>query len=54
MGTLLLIILILVLVGILPVWGHSRRWGYAPGSGVGLLLLVVLVLLVMGVLPRGF
>ncbi len=47
-GTILLIILILALVGALPTWGHSRNWGYAPSGGVGLVLLILVVLLVMG------
>jgi hypothetical protein len=47
-GTILLIILILMLVGVLPTWPHSSGWGYYPSGGVGLLLLVVLVLLVAG------
>ena len=47
-GTILLIILILVLVGALPRWGHSRSWGYMPSGGVGLLLVVVVILLLLG------
>ena len=54
MGLILLIILILLLVGGLPTWGHSRNWGYGPSGGLGLLLVVVVVLLVMGYIPRGF
>jgi hypothetical protein len=45
MGLLLLIVLVLLLVGGLPTWGHSRNWGYGPSGGVGLLLVVVLVLI---------
>jgi hypothetical protein len=48
LGTILLIVLILLLVGALPRWGHSRSWGYAPSGGLGLILLVVVVLLLMG------
>jgi hypothetical protein len=48
LGTILLIVLILMLVGAMPTWAHSRGWGYAPSGGLGLLLLVVIVLLVMG------
>jgi hypothetical protein len=48
LGTILLIVLILLLVGALPRWGHSRNWGYAPSGGLGLILLVVVVLLLMG------
>jgi hypothetical protein len=47
-GTVLLIILILMLVGVLPTWPHSSSWGYYPSGGIGLLLLVVLILLVAG------
>jgi hypothetical protein len=47
-GTILLIILILVLIGALPRWGHSRSWGYMPSGGVGLILVVVIVLLLIG------
>ncbi|HSV46100.1 MAG TPA: DUF3309 family protein [Ramlibacter sp.] len=48
LGTILLIVLILMLVGAMPTWGHSRGWGYAPSGGLGLIVLVVLVLVVMG------
>jgi Protein of unknown function (DUF3309) len=48
LGTILLIVLILMLVGAMPTWAHSRGWGYAPSGGLGLLLLVVVVLLVTG------
>ena len=47
-GTILLIILILLLVGALPTWPHSANWGYYPSGGVGLLLLIIIVLLVAG------
>ena len=47
-GTILLIILILVLVGALPTWPHSRSWGYFPSGIVGVIVLVLIVLLVMG------
>ena len=46
--TILLIILILVLIGALPTWGHSRSWGYGPSGIVGLIVVVLLVLLLMG------
>jgi hypothetical protein len=49
MGLLLLIILIVLLVGGLPRWGHSRNWGYGPSGLVGLLLVVLLVCLLTGV-----
>ena len=47
-GTVLVVILILILVGALPRWSHSRSWGYAPTGGVGLILLVVVILLLLG------
>jgi len=48
LGTLLIVILVLALLGALPRWSHSRDWGYAPTGGVGVILLVVVVLLVLG------
>jgi len=48
LGTILLIVLILALIGALPTWGYSSGWGYYPVGGVGLLLIVVLVLLFAG------
>jgi hypothetical protein len=48
LGTILLIILILALVGALPTWGYSTGWGYYPVGGVGLLLLIVIILLALG------
>ncbi len=48
LGTILLIVLILALVGVIPSWPHSRQWGYAPGGIVGLILIVVLILLLTG------
>jgi hypothetical protein len=48
LGTILLIVLILMLIGVLPTWPHSRSWGYFPSGGLGLVVLVVVVLLVMG------
>lgn len=48
LGTILLVVLILLLVGALPTWNHSRSWGYAPTGGLGLVLLIVIVLLVLG------
>ena len=47
-GTILLIILILLLLGVLPTWPHSRGWGYYPSGGIGLLVLIVVILLLMG------
>ncbi len=48
MTTILLILLILLLIGALPTWGHSRNWGYRPSGGLGLVLIIVLVLLLAG------
>lgn len=48
LGTILLIVLLLMLVGALPAWPHSRSWGYGPTGGLGLVLIIVLVLLLMG------
>jgi hypothetical protein len=48
LGTILIVILILALVGALPRWSHSQSWGYAPTGGLGLVLLIVVVLLVLG------
>jgi len=48
LGTVLLIILILMLVGTLPTWPHSRDWGYFPSGGLGLVLLILLILLLAG------
>jgi hypothetical protein len=47
-GTILLIILILAFLGIIPVWPHSRSWGYGPGGVVGLVVIVLVVLLLLG------
>jgi len=48
LGTILLVILILALVGIIPIWPHSRSWGYAPSGGVGLVVIILLILLLLG------
>jgi hypothetical protein len=48
LGTILLIVLILLLVGALPTWPHSRSWGYFPSGGLGLVVLILLVLVLMG------
>ncbi|MEO6749903.1 MAG: DUF3309 family protein [Casimicrobiaceae bacterium] len=47
-GTILLIILILILIGAFPTWPHSRSWGYFPSGIVGVIVLIVLVMLLMG------
>jgi Na+/melibiose symporter-like transporter len=48
LGTILLIVLVLLLVGVIPTWPHSRGWGYAPGGVLGLVLVIVLVLVLLG------
>jgi hypothetical protein len=48
LGTILIVILILALLGALPRWPHSRDWGYAPTGGVGVILFIVVILLVLG------
>jgi hypothetical protein len=48
LGTILLIILVLALIGVIPTWPHSRQWGYAPSGIVGLILVVILILFVLG------
>jgi hypothetical protein len=48
LGTIILILLVLVLLGALPTWGYSRGWGYYPSGGIGLVLVVVLVLVLIG------
>ena len=48
LGMILLIVLVLVLLGVIPAWPHSRSWGYAPGGTLGLIVIVVLVLVVAG------
>ena len=48
LGTILVVLLILMLLGALPTWPHSRTWGYGPTSGLGLLLVVLVVLLLLG------
>jgi hypothetical protein len=44
---IILVVVVLLLLGVLPVWPHSRRWGYAPSGGLGLVLLIVLVVLLV-------
>jgi hypothetical protein len=47
-GTIILVILVLALVGVLPTWGHSRSWGYGPSGVVGLVVVALVILLLMG------
>lgn len=48
LGTILLIVLILLLIGAIPAWPHSRSWGYFPSGGLGLVVLVIIILLLLG------
>ncbi len=48
LGTMLIVLLILALIGALPNWPHSREWGYYPTGGIGLILLIVLILVLLG------
>jgi len=47
-GTILLVIVILMLIGVIPTWSHSRAWGYGPSGGLGMILIILLVLMLMG------
>ena len=48
LGTIILIVLILMLIGVFPAWPHSSSWGYGPSGGLGLVAIIVLILLLMG------
>jgi hypothetical protein len=48
LGTILLVVLVLILLGVIPAWPHSRSWGYAPSGVIGLILVVVLILFLLG------
>jgi uncharacterized protein DUF3309 len=48
LGTVLIVIVILMLLGVLPTWPHSRQWGYYPSGGLGLVLLILIILLLLG------
>ena len=48
LGTILLIVLILLLIGVIPSWPHSRSWGYGPSGGLGVIVVILVVLLLMG------
>ena len=48
MGTILLVILVLVLIGALPTWPHSKSWGYYPSGGLGLVIVILIILLLLG------
>ena len=47
-GTIVVIVLVLILLGVIPTWPHSRQWGYGPSGGIGLVLLILVILLVLG------
>nr|WP_243366408.1 DUF3309 family protein [Fundidesulfovibrio soli] len=47
-GTILIIILVLALLGIIPIWPHSRSWGYGPSGGLSLIVIIILILLLLG------
>ena len=48
LGTIVLVVLVLMLLGALPTWGYSRDWGYGPSGGVGLIVVILIILLLMG------
>jgi hypothetical protein len=48
MGTILIIVLVLLLLGAIPAWPHSRGWGYYPSGGLGLLLIIIIILVLLG------
>jgi hypothetical protein len=48
LGTILIVILVLMLLGAMPTWPHSRNWGYGPSGGLGLIVVILLILLLMG------
>ena len=48
LGTILLIVLILMLIGAIPTWPHSRQWGYGPSGGLGLVVVILIILLLLG------
>ena len=48
LGTILLVVLVLLLLGAIPAWPHSRSWGYGPSGGVGLIVIILLILVLMG------
>lgn len=50
LGTILVVVLILILIGALPTWPHSRQWGYYPSGGLGLILLILIILMLLGML----
>jgi hypothetical protein len=49
-GAILLVIILLMLIGVIPVWPHSRGWGYRPSGGLGTILIILLILILMGII----
>ena len=47
-GMIILIVLVLILLGVIPTWPHSRQWGYYPSGGIGLVLIIIVILLLLG------
>lgn len=48
LGTIILVVLILMLIGAIPTWSHSKNWGYAPSGGLGIVLLIIIILILTG------
>ncbi|WP_296809765.1 DUF3309 family protein [Thiocapsa sp.] len=48
LGTILIVVLVLILIGVIPTWSHSRSWGYAPSGVIGAILVILLILLLLG------
>lgn len=48
LGTILIVVLVLLLIGAIPAWPHSRSWGYAPSGGIGLVVVILLILILLG------
>ena len=48
MSLILILVLVFVLIGVLPVWGHSKSWGYYPSGGAGLILTIIIILILLG------
>ena len=48
LGTILIVVLVLALIGVIPTWSHSAQWGYGPSGGLGLVLLILIILMLTG------
>ena len=48
LGTILIVVLVLILIGVIPTWSHSRSWGYAPSGAIGVILVILVILLLLG------